>query len=166
MKKVQFIALAFFLTGLISVCKLSAQNTNPQKSDDDCLSIMAIKKSFIEKNLTLSKEEYAVFWGIYNEYLKNESIIYDNSRAILKEYKVEKTKGKVNIEKLTDQQIVIYLENKINTKKALLDLDVKLFQDLKKTLSAKTLYQYYVVESRFKSEIKEEAKRACTYERR
>jgi len=156
----------FFLTVLVASGYIAySQSANHQKSDD-CQSIMAIKKSFVEKNLVLSSEEAVSFWEIYNEYLKNESIIYDNSRVILKENKVEKTKGKINIEKLTDQQIVSYLENKIDTKKMLLDLDAQLFQDLKKALSAKTLYQYYLIESRFKSEIREEAKRACTYEKK
>lgn len=136
------------------------------QEQEDCQSIMMIKKNFIERNLNLSDGERQIFWNIYNPYLKEESEIFQSSKALLQLNKIERSKGQVDYTKLTDKQLYVFMEDRINTKEKLLLLEKKMYEQLKKMLTAKTLYQFYQIESRFKADIKEEAKGACTHEKK
>jgi len=136
------------------------------QEQDDCQSIMAIKKNFIERNLVLSDNERQAFWNLYNPYLKEESEVFQASKALLQINNIERSKGRIDITKLTEKQLYVFMEDRINTKEKLLVLEKKLYEQLKKVLPAKTLYQFYQIESRFKAEIKEEAKGACTHEKK
>jgi len=136
------------------------------QEQEDCQSIMAIKKNFIERNLVLSDNERDTFWDIYNPYLKEESEIFQASKALLLKNNIERSKGSVDYTKLTDKQLYLFLEDRINTKEKLVLLEKNLYEQLKNVLSAKTLYQFYQIESRFKADIKEEAKGACTHEKK
>ena len=136
------------------------------QEQEDCQSIMAIKKSFIERNLVLSESERELFWDIYNPYLKEESEVFQASKALLLLNNIERSKGRVDPTKLNDKQLFVFLEDRMNTKEKLLLLEKKLYEQLKKVLPAKTLYQFYQIEGRFKADIKEEAKGACTHEKK
>jgi len=136
------------------------------QEQEDCQSIMTIKKNFIERNLVLTNQERQAFWDIYNPYLKEQSEIFEASKALLLVNNIERSKGRVDYLKLTDKQLYVLMDDKINTKEKLLVLDRKLYEQLKKILSAKTLYQFYQIEARFKADIKEEAKGACTHEKK
>ena len=135
-------------------------------AQDDCQSIMTIKRNFIERNLVLSDSERQAFWNIYNPYLKEESEIFEASRALLQKNDIERSKGRIDYSKLTDKQLYVLMEDKIKTKEQLILLENKLYYQLKKILSAKTLYLFYQIEGRFKADIKEEAKGACTHEKK
>ncbi|MCL1850047.1 MAG: hypothetical protein FWF70_01360 [Bacteroidetes bacterium] len=135
-------------------------------AQDDCQSIMLIKRNFIERNLTLSETEQKPFWDVYNPYLKEESEIFEASKALLLKNNIERNKGRVDYLKLTDKQLYVLMEDRINTKEQLLKLEKKLYDQLKKILPAKTLYNFYQIEARFKADIKEEAKGACTHEKK
>jgi len=136
------------------------------QEQEDCQSIMAIKKNFIERNLVLSDNERDAFWNIYNPYLKEESEVFQASKVLLQKNNIERSKGRVDYTKLTDKQLYIFLEDRINTKEKLVRLEKKLYEQLKNVLSAKTLYQFYQIEGRFKADIKEESKGACTHEKK
>ena len=136
------------------------------QEQDDCQSIMMIKKNFIERNLVLSDNERHAFWDLYNPYLKEESEIFEASRALLQKNNIDRRKGRIDYTKLSDKQLYIIMEDRIQTKEKLLRLEKRLYEQLKKVLSAKTLYQFYQIEGRFKADIKEEAKGACTHEKR
>jgi hypothetical protein len=127
---------------------------------------MMIKKNFIERNLVLSDSERTAFWEIYNPYLKVESEIFEASKILLQNNDIERNKGRVDITKLTDDQLYILMEDRIDTKEKLVLMEKKLYNQLKTILSAKTLYQFYQIECRFKADIKEEAKGACTHEKK
>jgi len=135
-------------------------------AQDDCQSIMTIKRNFIERNLVLSDSERQAFWELYNPYLKEESEIFEASRALLQKNSIDRNKGRLDYLKLTDKQLYVLMEDRINTKEQLVLLEKKLYDQLKKILSAKTLYQFYQIEGRFKADIKEEAKGACTHEKK
>jgi hypothetical protein len=135
-------------------------------AQEDCQSIMTIRKNFVERNLMLSDNEREAFWDIYNPYLKEESEIFQASKALLRSNNIERSKGRVDYTKLNDKQLYVFMEDRINTKEQLVLLEKKLYVQLKKRISAKTLYQYYQVEARFKADIKEEAKGACTHEKK
>ena len=136
------------------------------QDQDDCQSIMAIKKNFVERNLTLSDNEREAFWNVYNPYLKDESEIFEASKALLQKNNIERSKGRIKYLELTDKQLYVIMEDKLNTKEKIILLEKNLYDKLKKILAAKTLYQFYQVEARFKAEIKEEAKGACTHEKK
>jgi len=136
------------------------------QEQEDCQSIMAIKKNFIERNLVLSDGERDTFWNIYNPYLKEESEIFQASKLLLQKNNIERSKGRVDYTKLSEKQLYIFMEDRINTKEKLVLLEKDLYEQLKKVLPAKTLYQFYQIESRFKADIKEESKGACTHEKR
>jgi len=136
------------------------------QEQEDCQSIMAIKKNFVERNLVLSDNERDTFWDIYNQYLKEESEIFQASKVLLQKNNIERSKGRVDYTKLTDNQLYIFLEDRINTKEKLVLLEKNLYKQLKNVLSAKTLYQFSQIEGRFKADIKEEAKGACTHEKK
>jgi len=150
--------LSFFFFFVFFFLSLLAQ--------DDCQSIMTIKRNFIERNLVLSDTERQAFWDLYNPYLKEESEIFEASRALLQKNNIERNKGRVDYNKLNEKQLYVLMEDRINTKEQLLKLEKKLYEQLKKILSAKTLYQFYQIEGRFKADIKEEAKGACTHEKK
>jgi len=139
---------------------------SPLFAQEDCQSIMMIKKNFIERNLILSNTERQAFWDIYNPYLKEESEIFEASKTLLQKNNIERGKGRMDYTKLNDKQLYVLMEDRINTKEKLVLLEKKLYEQLKKILSAKTLYQFYQIEGRFKAEIKEEAKGACTHEKK
>ena len=136
------------------------------QEQEDCQSIMSIKKSFIERNLVLSEDVRQAFWNVYNPYLKDESEIFEASRALLLKNGIERSKGRIDNKKLNDKQLYILMEDRIVTKEKLLQLEKKLYDQLKKILPAQTLYQFYQIEGRFKADIKEEAKGACTHEKK
>jgi len=135
-------------------------------AQDDCQSIMTIKRNFIERNLILNDTERKEFWDVYNPYIKEESEIFETSRALLQKNEIERNKGRIDYTKLTDKQLYVLMEDRIDTKEKLVLLEKKLYNQLKKILSAKTLYQFYQIEGRFKADIKEEAKGACTHEKK
>jgi len=134
------------------------------QEQEDCQSIMAIKRNFIERNIVLSDNERDPFWDIYNQYLKEESEVFQTSKVLLQNNNIERSKGRVDYPRLTDKQLYIFIEDRINTKEKLACLEKKLYEQLKNVLSAKTLFQFYQIEGRFKADIKEEAKGACTHE--
>jgi hypothetical protein len=127
---------------------------------------MMIRKNFIERNLVLSDSERQAFWDLYNPYLKEESEIFEASKLLLQKNNIERSKGRVDYTKLSEKQLYVLMEDKINTKEQLILLEKKLYEQLKKLLPAKTLYQFYQIEGRFKADIKEEAKGACTHEKK
>jgi hypothetical protein len=156
MKPFQLIFTSFLI---LAVFPLFSQE------QEDCQSIMSIKKNFIERNLFLTDQERLVFWDLFNPYLKEESEIFEASRAMLQKNDIERSKGRIDYKKMNDKQLYILMEDRIATKEKLIRLEKKLYDQLKKVLSAKTLYQFYQVEGRFKADIKEEAKGACTHEK-
>ena len=135
-------------------------------AQEECQSIMLIKKNFMERNLSLSDGERQAFWDVYNPYLKEQSEVFETSKALLQKNNIERNKGRIDYLKLSDKQLYVVMEDKIDTKDKLLQLEKNLYEQLKKVLSAKTLYQFYQIEARFKADIKEEAKGACTHEKK
>ena len=136
------------------------------QEQEDCQSIMTIRKNFIERNLVLTDSERDAFWNLYNPYLKEESEIFQASKVLLQQNNIERSKGRIDYLKLSDKQLYVLMEDKITTKEKLILLEKKLYDQLKNILSAKTLYQFYQIEGRFKADIKEEAKGACTHEKK
>jgi hypothetical protein len=154
--KPKYFILTFFFVSLFSSAF----------TQEECQSIMLIKKNFMERNLSLSDGERQAFWDVYNPYLKEQSEVFETSKALLQKNNIERNKGRIDYLKLSDKQLYVVMEDKIDTKDKLLQLEKNRYEQLKKVLSAKTLYQFYQIEARFKADIKEEAKGACTHEKK
>lgn len=157
MKQLHLIVTSFFLFIAFS---LLAQE------QEDCQSIMSIRKNFIERNLVLSEDVRQAFWEVYNPYLKEESEVFEASRALLQRNAITRSKGRVDYKNMSDKQLYILMEDRIATKEKLIQLENELYAQLKKILPAQTLYQFYQIEGRFRADIKEEAKGACTHEKK
>ncbi|MDX9892297.1 MAG: hypothetical protein RBS29_07380 [Bacteroidales bacterium] len=129
--------------------------------EDNCKSIMTIKKEYIKKYLQLTEQEAKEFWPIYNEFLKQESIIYDKYRYELERRKIKIQNGRVNPQISSDEEILSYLDLYYQTREATTMLEQKLYLDLKKVLSARNLLYFLDLEKSFKSRVKDKAKGAC-----
>ncbi len=129
--------------------------------DDNCQSIMKIKKDFISKNLKLTEKESQQFWPIYNGYLKQEAIIYDQYKIELEKKGIKSQKGKIIPSISTDDQILFYLDMYYQTREATTLLEQKLYLDLKKVLTPRNLLYFLDLEKSFKSRVKEKAQGAC-----
>ncbi|PKP19425.1 MAG: hypothetical protein CVU02_03065 [Bacteroidetes bacterium HGW-Bacteroidetes-19] len=129
--------------------------------DDNCQSIMKIKKDFISKNLKLTEKESQQFWPIYNTYLKQEAIIYDQYKIELEKKGIKSQKGKIIPSISTDDQILFYLDMYYQTREATTLLEQKLYLDLKKVLTPRNLLYFLDLEKSFKSRVKEKAQGAC-----
>ena len=129
--------------------------------EDNCQSIMSIKKEFIKKYLQLTETEAKRFWPIYNEYLRQESLIYDKYRFELEKRKIKTQNGKVNPNISTDEEIIAYLDLYYQTRESTTLLEQKLYLDLRKVLTPRNLLYFLDLEKSFKSRVKDKAKGAC-----
>jgi hypothetical protein len=138
------------------------QSCSPNSNiEDNCVSIMAIKKDYIKKNLQLSENEAKAFWPLYNEYLKQESIIYDKYRYNIEKRQIKTVNGRLNPNTTSDEQIIAYYDLYYQTREATTLLEQKLYLDLKKVLKPKNLLRFLELEKSFKSSIKKSAQNAC-----
>ncbi|HPE40165.1 MAG TPA: hypothetical protein PLI77_03655 [Bacteroidales bacterium] len=129
--------------------------------EDNCKSIMSIKKEYVKKYLQLTEQEAKAFWPIYNEFLKQESITYDKYRYELERRKIKTQNGRVNPHISSDEEILSYLDLYYQTREATTMLEQKLYLDLKKVLSPRKLLYFLDLEKSFKSRVKDKAKGAC-----
>lgn len=129
--------------------------------EDNCKSIMTIKKEYIKKLLQLTDKEAKDFWPIYNEYLRQESIIYDKYRYELERNKIKTQNGRVNPNISSDDEILTYLDLYYQTREATTMLEQELYLDLKKVLTPHNLLFFLDLEKSFKSRVKDKAKGAC-----
>jgi len=140
----------------------SIQSCSPNSNiEDNCVSIMAIKKDYIKKNLQLSENEAKAFWPLYNEYLKQESIIYDKYRFGIEKKQIKTINGRLNPNTSSDEQIIAYYDLYYQTREATTLLEQKLYLDLKKVLKPKNLLRFLELEKSFKSNVKQKAQNAC-----
>lgn len=129
--------------------------------EDNCQSIMKIKKDYISKNLKLTEQESKSFWPIYNQYLKQEAIIYDKYKIELEKKNIKSQYGKIVPSVSSDEQIIFYLDMYYQTREATTLLEQELYLDLKKVLSPRNLLYFLDLERSFKSRVREKAQGAC-----
>lgn len=129
--------------------------------EDNCQSIMKIKKDFISKNLKLTEKESKAFWPIYNEYLKQESIVYDKYKIELEKKDIKSQHGRIIPSVSSDEQIIFYLDKYYQTREATTILEQKLYLDFKRVLEPRTLLYFLDLEKSFKSRVREKAQGAC-----
>ena len=176
MKKVVIYILVFFWSTTLSMLSAQTHDSIPHSCDsvvviksspqsifieDNCQSIMSIKKEFIKKYLQFTENEVKQFWPIYNEYLRQEALIYDKYRFELEKKKIKTQNGKVNPNISTDEEILDYLDLYYQTRESTTLLEQKLYLDPKKVLTPRNLLYFLDLEKSFKSRVKDKAKGAC-----
>ena len=165
---IYYFLISFFGFTLISTGKLYAQQHdttccihNATQTHEQCQSIMKIKKDYIQKNLVLTEAESLKFWPVYNEYLRQEALIYDTHRSTLDKNEIQSRGGKLNLSEVSDEEILFYLDQYYKTREATTSLEKQLYLDLKNVLKPETLYNFLQIERSFKSRVREKSKGAC-----
>lgn len=115
---------------LLFTLNVSAQDHKEKKEQ-----IKALKVSFLTTELSLTSEESAKFWPVYNSYQEKErQIKHVKIRGI-----ISKMEGE-SMDKLSEKEANTYLNQLQEAEEELLDLHKKLVADLKPIIgSVKTL---------------------------
>lgn len=137
--------LLFIASLLITVTTANAQQERHrygQQGNPKYEKIEAQRVAFITQELNLTPEEAKVFWPVYNE--------YDAKRHELKKtFKNTENLHKPEIEKLTEKEASLILDNQIIEAQKLLDLRKEYHAKFKSVLPAVKVLQLYDAEREF-----------------
>ncbi len=143
--KSSVILLLFIASLLITVTTANAQQERHrygQQGNSKYEKIEAQRVAFITQELNLTPEEAKVFWPVYNE--------YDAKRHELKKtFKNNENLHKPEIEKLTEKEASLILDNQIIEAQKLLDLRKEYHAKFKSVLPAVKVLQLYDAEREF-----------------
>lgn len=144
------IVVVFCMSITMELCAQNNASKNVQNTHQFSYEQIAIaKKQFIQNNLYLTKDEATRFWKLYQE-RENEK------RQIRQKYlskQNNQTSQVVDWEKKSDEEIYQIMDSKINKRKALLDVEVKYYQQMKQLLPAKKLYKFQQLENEYKKQM-------------
>lgn len=118
----------------------------PQSVSDQDVKIMrsdirAKKKKIVAANVSLTSDEAAKFWPIYDEYMQETIKINDERWAMLKEYAD-------NYNKMTDQTAQNYMDHSANVDERLIAIRKKYVPIFQNVISTKKTAQWYQVDRR------------------
>ena len=119
---------------------------NAQTSRDKQDRIKAIKVAYITEEINLTSQQSQQFWPLYNEYHSSLKVINQSVRTSNR------------LRDMTDEQISIFIEKKLNTEEAKIDLQRKYLKMYKEVLSIRQIAQLYRAEIKFKKELLRRAK--------
>ena len=136
-----------------------AQIRTLQNKIDPKEDILRLKMDYFKNHLTLNEEHAIKFWLLFDDYLKAERKIHEETKKLLEEKEIRKEKGKVDFSKLTDEQIYFYYENHFKKKERLAENEQKFYRQIKEFLFAQEIAEYYRVEKEFKKEISQEVQK-------
>lgn len=143
MKKI--IVLGLFLCFGLQVV---AQQKNNQKVDYK--QIQSLRKSYITEKLSLQPKQSEKFWPIYNKYRKETSIIYKSKNDL---------QNNIKFKKISETQADSILYSLFDKEKQLIDLKVKMSNDLKSILRPKQILKLKLTEINFKKKLLEHIKK-------
>jgi hypothetical protein len=109
--------------------------------------IQAIKVAYITEKINLSSKQSQQFWPLYNEY-QNE----------LKQLNQSLRKNQFILEDMTDDELNIFVENKLKTEEQKIALQRTYLQNYKQVLSIRQIVRLYRAETSFKKELLRRAK--------
>ena len=140
------VTLLFFIAALLlSVTTANAQQERHRygkQGNPKYEKIEAQRVAFITQELNLTPDEAKVFWPVYNE--------YDTKRHELKKaFKNNENLHKPEIEKLTEKEASLILDNQIIEAQKLLDLRKEYHAKFKSVLPAVKVLQLYDAEREF-----------------
>ncbi|AXG74445.1 sensor of ECF-type sigma factor [Flavobacterium arcticum] len=115
---------------LLSLFLLFSYAMHSQGHKEKRAQIKALKVSFITTELSLTSEEAAKFWPIYNVYEDKEfEIKHDKMRKLIKQL------DEKGIDKISDKEAMSYLNQLETADEELFHLKQKLVNDLKTIIS-------------------------------
>ena len=131
-----------FLLPVILLFTLAAfaQPGDKEKSE----SIKALKVSFLTTELNLTSEESAKFWPIYNAFEEKEYNIKRNQMR-----SIRKKINEADMEKISDKEANVYLNQLQETDEELVTLRKKLVADLKPIIGSVKVLKLYKAEHDF-----------------
>ncbi len=106
------------------------------------------KIAFLTTKLELSAEEAKIFWPIYNDYHKEQSVLRrERSQKMISFRKIKE------IEDLNDEEIQTLILNDFNFRQRDLNIERKYYNKLKSNLPIKIVGKFYRAQEAFKKEI-------------
>ncbi|MNL29243.1 hypothetical protein D3C87_1509210 [compost metagenome] len=110
--------------------------------------IEAYKIGYLTQKLDLSSEEAKIFWPIYNNWQKEQSVLRkERPQKMISFRKI------TEIEELSDTEVQNLIENDFSFKQRELNLERKYYYKLKSSLPIKTVGKFYRAQEAFKREI-------------
>ena len=134
-KKLKY-GLSFILLLFLSVTAVQAQH----RSEEEMKKIQDSKVAIITNRLSLTSEQSAGFWPVYNEYSQKRREIHRAQRRIINDKKAE---GK------TDEQVLGNLKEVQELRQKELDLDKEYQSRFLKVISANQVIELYKAEKAF-----------------
>jgi DNA anti-recombination protein RmuC len=104
------------------------------------------RKKLTAANMTLSAEEAAKFWPIYDQYIQETIKINDERWSLIKDYAA-------NFNNMTDQVAQDYMTRSADADQRLVALRSKYVPIFQKAVSSKTTAQWYQVDRRLETMI-------------
>jgi len=126
----------FILLSLFSVSTAYSQ----RRSEEEMRKIQDAKVAIITNRLSLTPEQSAGFWPVYNEYSQKRRDIHRSQRKIINDKKAE---GK------TDEQVLNNLKEVQDLRQQELDLDKEYQNRFLKVISANQVIELYKAERTF-----------------
>ena len=126
----------FILLSLFSVSTAYSQ----RRSEEEMRKIQDAKVAIITNRLSLTPEQSAGFWPVYNEYSQKRRDIHRSQRKIINDKKAE---GK------TDEQVLNNLKEVQDLRQQELDLDKENQNRFLKVISANQVIELYKAERTF-----------------
>lgn len=145
MKKNKTLLIIFFLFSVFSF----AQDSKDEKKEQ----IKALKVGFITNELSLTTEEAAKFWPIYNT--------FEDRQYELKNRKMKAIKAKLNddaLEKMSEKDASALLAQMESTENELYQIRKKLITSLKEVLPATKILKLKKAEDDFKKKLLQQYK--------
>jgi hypothetical protein len=136
----KLIIIAIFLSSVLSVMAQPESHPSPDRMEK----MESLKIAFITSKLSLTSEEAARFWPVYNAH-------HEEARAIRKDE--EKMSAMKNLENMSDDDISKMLDDEIQKQAKMLDLQKAYLQDLKKVLPLRKIALLQQSEREFKREL-------------
>lgn len=116
----------------------------------DYQGILQLKFNYIKENLTIADKNTEKFWALYEKYIADENKIHAEFKKAMDEKGIKR--DILRSGKGTDEQISVYLTQKMAFKDKMYQLDKKFYNEAKVLLSPKELYDFYHLEQSFKDQ--------------
>ena len=134
--KLRYGVSLFVLLSFFSVSTAYSQ----RRSEEEMRKIQDAKVAIITNRLSLTPEQSAGFWPVYNEYTQKRRDIHRSQRKIINDKKAE---GK------TDEQVLNNLKEVQDLRQQELDLDKEYQNRFLKVISANQVIELYKAERTF-----------------
>ncbi len=139
-------ALLLFAGGAYAQDDAQRQERMERKSEKK-EQIEAQKIAFITKELKLGSEDARAFWGVVNEFEAERKAQGEGMKK-----KGNGSKGK-SMEELTDEQIAMNMQNRLDLKKKNLVLEQEYHEKFISTIGIRKTAEFYRAEDKFKREL-------------